>query len=474
MALSLPIVERSAATLAELEAIVADGQETFMRVGRALLEIRSGELYRERGFETFGDYLAARWPRLSRRSAYDALAAAEVEADGVDVAGFGVSHLVELSRLPVAERRRMADLAAARNLTVRELRAIIRELQAKSAPRRPTVVPDFGPPSRLLPAEFCTIDAADCRSLALEDGDAHLDRVRGGPCDPSTCRHPFLVLTSPPYNAGIRYQDDPTGDRLPWRQYWHELVVPHFREVRRILAPGGRYACNLANVLRMDTPELEAQRDGGELIRNQLGGRKWQPPGAGGEPWAHMVDSLIWTTWRRMGLLARERLTWIKTADPDPDDVDDTTTGPENTITLSTAWGTYCSPENPVLRAVAEPVFVASKASHGRERPEGAVSDLDPEQFKLLTRNAWFIPSYVDRSRHPAPWPTELPARLIRLYTWPGDLVVDPMVGTGAAAEAAVLNGRRFYGTDRSPTYVNDALRRVSAAVDAARDLVDQ
>lgn len=443
-----------------LEAIVDRGRESFLAVGAALVEIRDSAAYREAGYATFSVYLAERWPDVSRSTAYNAIAAAEMQTDldGVDLPA---SHLLELRRAPLRDRQRIASLSAARDLSVRELRALIRDKQATGEPRRPSVLVDYGPPAAA-PAE-CRLEVGDARTLPFEDGAGHRDRVHGGPCGSAEdCPHPALVLTSPPYNAGITYDADPTGDALPWRDYWHGLILPHFREVYRVLQPGGRFACNLANVLRSDNQRIRSHDvthnpEPRYVLRGGGLGRR-QHAGAGGEAWAQMVDRLLWSTWARLGFLARERFVWIKTTTDSADG------DPADTITLSTAWGTFCSPENPVARAVAEPIFVSSKATHKREQPDGAVSDLDPSTYLALTRNAWLVPNQVDRSRHPAPWPRGVPDNLIRLYTWPGDLVVDPFVGSGAAAESAVVLGRRFYGRDQSAVYVHDAQRRAAEA----------
>jgi len=455
--------------LDELEAVVRAGQDAFLSVGRALVEIRDLEVYREAGYASFGAYLAERFPELSRRSVYNALAAATVadDLDGFSTQTLGTSHLVELARLGAADRRHMADLAAARNLSVRELRELIRELQRSGTPRRPAIVPDIGGIGGL-PAE-CRIEVRDCRTLVFEDGIGHLERRHGAPCDDATCPHPALVLESPPYNAGVAYDDDPTADCLSWREYWHELIVPHFREVYRVLMPGGRFAVNLANVLRSDAGDR--RRGDGDGARHHRPYRlegigKRQHAGMGGDGWAVMIDRLIWTTWSRIGFLPRERFTWIKTSGEADANSQSNKLDPANTITTSTAWGTYGSPANPVARAVAEPIFVASKSSHQRQHSRyGNSESIDGERFKALTRNAWFIPNNVDRSRHPCPWPRGVPDNLVELYTWPGDLVVNPFVGSGTSAESAIELGRRFYGADQSQTYVHDAERRAAAAL---------
>lgn len=91
----------------------------------------------------------------------------------------------------------------------------------------------------------------------------------------------------------------------------------------------------------------------------------------------------------------------------------------------STAWGSWCSASNPVLRAVAEPVFIASKSTHTLGP---GVSDLTSDEFKAWTRHGWTIPvRHAERDLdHPCKFPPELPRRLIKLYSYVGDVVLDP------------------------------------------------
>ncbi len=202
-----------------------------------------------------------------------------------------------------------------------------------------------------------------------------------------------LVVTSPPYNCRLNY--DGYDDWLPWDEYWHGLIEPSLRECYRVLTRGGRIAVNLANVIRQDVP-----------------------------------------------FLPREQLTWVKAMNPED-------------IATSTAWGSWCSASNPVLRAVAEPVFIASKGTHAR--PPGQ-SDLTAAEFKAWTRNVWHITSghadqYLD---HPCKFPLELielPRRLIKLYSYVGDVVLDPFCGSGSTLRAAKDAGRRAIGVEISSRY---------------------
>src|SRR5438105_10140602 len=95
-----------------------------------------------------------------------------------------------------------------------------------------------------------------------------------------------LVITSPPYNCRVPY--DGYDDWLPWNQYWHHLIEPSMRECFRVLAPGGRLAGNLANVVRQDVTLGRASR------RPRCPGG-WSPVGANGEPWSVMVAPRLWS-----------------------------------------------------------------------------------------------------------------------------------------------------------------------------------
>ena len=133
------------------------------------------------------------------------------------------------------------------------------------------------------------------------------------------------------------------------------------------------------------------------------------------------------------------------------------------------SWGSWRSAKNPTLRDVHEYVVVASKGSFGRTRiGEDTISR---EGFLESTVSVWNIPPVsARRIGHPAPFPVELPRRLIELYTFKGDLVLDPFVGSGSTAVAAVESGRHFAGYDIEPAYLEIAEDRVAAARTSSTD----
>jgi hypothetical protein len=139
--------------------------------------------------------------------------------------------------------------------------------------------------------------------------------------------------------------------------------------------------------------------------------------------------------------------------------------GPVNT----TAWGSWQSPANPVLRGTYEMVHVWSKRSLTRP---GGRGDLTSGGFLETSLDTWHIAAEQNRGDHPAPFPVELADRLIRLYSWPGDRVLDPFCGIGSSGVAARLSGRRWVGVDVSPAYCELAQRRIAGIDLTARSPV--
>ncbi|HEY8531667.1 MAG TPA: site-specific DNA-methyltransferase, partial [Limnochorda sp.] len=222
-------------------------------------------------------------------------------------------------------------------------------------------------------------------------------------------RSVHLMVTSPPYNVGKEYDQD-----LSLAEYL-ELLEAVFREVYRVLVPGGRAAVNVANL-----------------------GRKPYVP-------LHLYVTEVML---RIGFLMRGEIIWSKAASPGG----------------SCAWGSWRSPSNPTLRDIHEYILVFSKERFDRPR-QGREVTLGREEFLELTQSIWsFNPESARRVGHPAPFPVELPRRLIRLYTYKNDVILDPFAGVGTTAVAAVLTGRRFVGYEIEPEYVARAQARIEAA----------
>ncbi|HVM39686.1 MAG TPA: site-specific DNA-methyltransferase [Acidimicrobiia bacterium] len=234
-----------------------------------------------------------------------------------------------------------------------------------------------------------------------------------------------LVVTSPPYFAGKEYEEalgegHVPGDYLAFLGMLRDV----FAECVRVLEPGGRIAVNVANLGRKPYRSLSA-----DIIRI-------------------LQDDLA--------LLMRGEIIWWKAKG----------------ATGSTAWGSFQSAANPVLRDLTERVVVASKGRFNRALSAKArekaglpfQNSITKEEFMEATLDVWQIaPESARRVGHPAPFPVELPRRLIELYTYEGDVVLDPFMGSGSTALAALRTGRHYVGYDMEPAYVDLARARIAA-----------
>ena len=240
-----------------------------------------------------------------------------------------------------------------------------------------------------------------------------------------------LVVTSPPYFVGKSYEDAIAAgaDRRIPTSYFDYLAMLKdvFAECARVLEPGGRIAVNVANLGRKPYRSLS-----GDVAK----------------------------IFEELGLLLRGEIVWQKSKGSSG----------------SCAWGSFRSPSNPTLRDTTERIVIASKGRFDRARSasqresEGLPhrSSLSTDEFMEATLDVWDMgPESAQRVRHPAPFPLELPRRLIDLYTYEDDLVLDPFMGSGTTLVASVLCGRRPVGYDLNPDYADLARARVVAAASA-------
>ena len=231
-------------------------------------------------------------------------------------------------------------------------------------------------------------------------------------------RSVHLMVTSPPYNVGKEYDEDLT--LVQYRAFLKRVMA----EVHRVLVPGGRACINIAN----------------------LGRRPYLPLHA------FIVEDML-----DLGFLMRGEIIWDKAASASP----------------STAWGSWMSAANPTLRDIHEYILVFCKETFSRPKIDGRESTTSAEEFLELTRSVWSFPAEsARRVGHPAPFPVELPHRFIQLYTYTGEVVLDPFMGSGTTAVAAVRAERAFVGYETDNKYVALADQRVGTHQSNFLDLI--
>lgn len=216
-----------------------------------------------------------------------------------------------------------------------------------------------------------------------------------------------LIITSPPYNVGKEYDTDLTMDE------YFDLIDRVFKETYRVLVWGGRACINVANL-----------------------GRKPYIP----------LHSYIINILNDIGFLMRGEIIWDK----------------GSSSGTSTAWGSWCSPTNPTLRDIHEYILIFSKGSFAREGKENQKESISKKEFLEFTKSIWSFPSAsATQANHPAPFPLELPYRLIQLYSFRNDIVLDPFCGSGTTCLAAKKTGRYYLGYDIEQKYVERARQKL-------------
>lgn len=218
-----------------------------------------------------------------------------------------------------------------------------------------------------------------------------------------------LTFTSPPYNVGKDYEGDLSlGDYLG-------LIRRVGAEVYRVLKPGGRYVVNIANL-----------------------GRKPYIP----------LHAFFYQAHMSLGFLPMGEIIWQK----------------GRGASGNCAWGSWMSAKSPRLRDLHEYLLVFAK--EGFSRPDAGASSLTREEFMAATLSIWEIPPESARKvGHPAPFPLALASRVIQLYSYAQDVVLDPFLGSGTTCVAAAQLGRRYVGFDVSEQYCELSSRRIQAAM---------
>ena len=253
-----------------------------------------------------------------------------------------------------------------------------------------------------------------------------LDRIYLGDARDMSAVHSdsvALVVTSPPYFVGKEYEEALGEGHVPATYLdYLQLLEDVFAECVRVLEPGGRIAVNVANL--------------------------------GRRPYRSLSSDVISILQDRLRLLLRGEVIWQKGVG----------------ASGSCAWGSFQSPQNPVLRDITERIVIASKGrfdraqSRKQRHQKGLPSEASifKDEFMEATLDVWDIPpESATRVNHPAPFPVELPKRLIELYTYREDVVLDPFSGSGSTAVAAVRTGRHFLGFETDESYRAQSIARL-------------
>ena len=213
-------------------------------------------------------------------------------------------------------------------------------------------------------------------------------------------------VTSPPYCVGKDYDEDMTMDE------YLAMLDAVWRDAYRYLLPGGRACINVANI-----------------------GRKPYIP----------LHAFIIQQMCEIGFRMRGEIIWTKGAGAG----------------VSCAWGSWRSASNPVIRDEHEYLIMFSKGDFHRKK-DARENSIDKDTFLAATRSVWKMqPASAKRVGHPAPFPVELPRRCIEMYTYVGDVVVDPFMGSGTTGIAAVQTHRYYVGYEKDAEFAKSAQQRI-------------
>jgi site-specific DNA-methyltransferase (adenine-specific) len=255
----------------------------------------------------------------------------------------------------------------------------------------------------------------------------HLGDARDLSWIPSASVH--LVVTSPPYWTLKEYapgNDDQMGHFPDYEHFLAELDRV-WRECSRVLVGGGRICCVVGDV----------------CIPRKKGGRHYIVP----------LHADIQVRARKLGLDCLQPILWHKIS---------------NGATEATGNGAgfYGKPYQPggIIKNDIEYILFLRKGGEYRSAPaiQKALSMLTKEEMKTWQRSIWTDLRGASTLRgHPAPYPVEVAERLIKMFSFAGDTVLDPFAGTGSTTEAAMMSGRNSIANEIEPAYVDLARQRI-------------
>ena len=219
-----------------------------------------------------------------------------------------------------------------------------------------------------------------------------------------------IVLTSPPYNFGINYEN--TNDVNIWEDYFNKLFNI-FRECVRVLKDSGRIIINV------------------------------QPMFSDYIPTHHLISNFF----LKEGLIWKGEIIWEK----------------NNYNCKYCTWGSWKSPSSPYLKYSWEFVEIFCKNSLKKEGDKNNI-DIDSEEFKKWVYGKWSIAPErnMKKYKHDAMFPEELVKRLLKLFSYKNDIVLDPFNGAGTTTKVAKQLNRKFIGIDISEEYCKTAEDRLN------------
>lgn len=219
-----------------------------------------------------------------------------------------------------------------------------------------------------------------------------------------------LIFTSPPYNFGLEYKNHKDGHY--WKEYFDKLFRI-FEQCIRILKHGGRIVINI------------------------------QPLFSDYIPTHHIISDFF----IRHKMIWKGEILWEK----------------NNYNCKYTAWGSWKSPSNPYLKYTWEFLEIYCKGDLKKAGNKANI-DIAAEEFKSWVVAKWSIAPERDMKRygHPAMFPEELAKRVLKLFSYKDDIILDPFNGVGTTTAIAKNLGRRFLGIDIASEYCKKALKRLA------------
>jgi|UniRef100_A0A7C6A929 site-specific DNA-methyltransferase (adenine-specific) len=218
-----------------------------------------------------------------------------------------------------------------------------------------------------------------------------------------------LIVTSPPYNVGIKYNTH--DDTMSYREYLSFTKV-WLTKCFQLMKEDGRFCLNIP------------------LDKNKGGQQS--------------VCADITTIAKQIGFKYHSTIIWN-----------------EQNISRRTAWGSWLSASAPYVIAPVEVIVVLYK-DQWKKVSGSRKSDITKDEFMEWTNGVWnFSGESKTRIGHPAPFPVELPRRCIKLFSFVGDTVLDPFLGSGSTLIACVLTNRKGIGVEIDKGYCEIAKQRL-------------